>query len=781
MKLLLTAACVAAFACSAAYAGSSPDAPAAAPLTTATSVTDWTDRLIVRLREPVAADAASKASAVAASGGLRFLRAMSGNSHVLQLPRMMSRAEAEAVARRLAADPTVASAEVDGRRVPMRTPNDSLYPQQWHYFEAAGGINLPAAWDRTTGSAAITVAVIDTGYRDHVDLTGRFVAGYDFITDLTFAQDGNGRDADAHDPGDYGCNGNNSSWHGTHVAGTIGAATDNGTGVAGINWVSKIQPLRVLGRCGGYDSDIIDAMRWASGIAVPGVPTNATPARVLNLSLGGAGVCSTALQNAVNDVIARGSVIVVAAGNDNANASGYSPASCSGVISVAATTRTGGRASYSNFGTSVTIAAPGGGNGNYILSTLNAGLTTPGADNYVFYQGTSMAAPHVAGTVSLMLSANPALTPAQVKTALQSSARTFPTGTGDDCTPTRCGAGILDAAAALAATSPVTPPPAARVNLALAANGAVLSASSTYNANYPVSGANNGERAGSNWAAGGGWNDATVGSYPDWLQVDFPSATTVSEVDVYTVQDDYNNPTTPTDTLTFTQYGITDFEIQSWNGTAWVTVPGGSVTGNNKVWRKFTFPAISTTKLRVLVLASLGSYSRITEIEAYATADTSVNVASQANGGVAVASGSYSANYPVNALNDGDRRGRNWGAGGGWNDATIDSWPDIAQVNFAAAKTITEIDVFTIQDNYPSPVEPTETMLFNTYGITAFDVQTWNGSTWVTVPGGSVTGNNKVWRRFTFPAITTVAVRVVVNASLASYSRITEIEAWGAP
>jgi serine protease len=779
MKILLTAACVAAFACSPVRAGSPADASATVSADAAAK--ESTDRLIIRLRDPVAGDPAGRAAGVATSAGLRHLRAMSGHAHVLQLPRMMSRAEAEAVARRLVANPAVASVEIDRRMFPLRAPNDSLYPQQWHYFEPAGGINLPAAWDRTVGSAAITVAVIDTGYRDHVDLTGRFVAGYDFITDLTVAQDGNARDPDAHDPGDFGCNGSSSSWHGTHVAGTIGAATDNGIGVAGINWVSKIQPVRVLGRCGGYTSDIVDAMRWASGIAVAGVPSNATPAQVINLSLGGTGSCDVTMQNAINDVVARGTVVVVAAGNDNANASGTTPASCASVISVAATTRNGGRAAYSNFGPSVTIAAPGGGNGNYILSTLNAGLTTPGADNYALYQGTSMATPHVAGTVSLMLSANPALTPAQVKTALQSSARTFPTGTGDDCTPARCGAGIVDAAAALAATVPITPPPAARVNLALASNGAVMTASSSYNANYPSSGANDGERSGSGWEAGGGWNDATAGVYPDWLQVDFGSVKTVSEVDVFTVQDDYRNPTTPTETLTFTQYGITDFEVQAWNGTAWVTVSGGSVTGNNKVWRRFTFPALTTSKLRVLVLGSLAAYSRITELEAYATPDTSVNVASQANGGHATASSSYSAGYPVNAVNDGDRRGRNWEAGGGWNDATFGAWPDTVQVDFSAAKTITEIDVFTLQDNYPSPLEPTETMTFSSWGITAYDVQAWTGSAWVTVPGGSISGNNKVWQRITFPALTTSSVRVVVNAALGGYSRITEIEAWGAP
>src|SRR5205823_4685517 len=201
----------------------------------------------------------------------------------------------------------------------MVVPNDTMYGQQWHYFEARGGINLPPAWDVTTGSASLTVAVVDSGVVPHADLAGRLVPGYDFISDASMSNDGDGRDADARDPGDYGCNGAASSWHGTHVAGTIGAASNNGAGVAGINWSSKILPVRVMGKCGGYTSDIVDGMRWAAGIAVIGVPANANPARVINLSLGSDGACSSAFQSAVNDVIARGTVVVAAAGNSNSD------------------------------------------------------------------------------------------------------------------------------------------------------------------------------------------------------------------------------------------------------------------------------------------------------------------------------------------------------------------------------------------------------------------------------------------------------------------------------
>ena len=219
------------------------------------------------------------------------------------------------------------------------------------------------------------VAVIDTGYRPHADLTGRFVQGYDFIWDPEVANDGDGRDADARDPGDWitsadaasvtfaGCPVENSSWHGTHVAGTIAANTNNGVGVAGVNWQAKILPVRVLGKCGGYTSDIVDGMRWAAGLTVSGVPANANPAKVLNISLGGSGTCSMAEQSAVNDINATGAVIVVAAGNSDADAAAFTPSSCDGVIVVGATDKSGTRAYYSNYGSIVDISAPGGAQG----------------------------------------------------------------------------------------------------------------------------------------------------------------------------------------------------------------------------------------------------------------------------------------------------------------------------------------------------------------------------------------------------------------------------------
>ena len=762
----------------------------AAPLSTQLMAGDSTDRLIVKLRNTVEARPDLRIAEIGSRMGerIRHLRAMSGGSQVVMLPSRMSRADAKAVARRLARDPSVAFVEPDLWLRPLLVPNDSYYPQQWNLYEAAGGINMPSAWDITTGASSVVVAVVDTGITNHADLVSRLVAGYDFVTDTTASNDGDGRDADASDPGDYGCGGSNSSWHGTHVAGIIGATSNNATGVTGVNWGSKIQSVRVLGSCGGYTSDIVDGMRWAAGITVAGVPANATPAKVLNLSLGGTDTCSSTFQNAINDVVARGSVVVVAAGNSSADVANATPANCIGVVAVAATVRNGGRASYSNYGSGITIAAPGGGSGGGILSTLNAGTASPGADSYAYYQGTSMATPHVSGVVSLMLSANPSLTPTQVIAKLKASARAFPAGTGSDCSTGVCGAGIVDAAAALTATTPNPPPPTSRVNLALASNGSTASSSSDYSSYYyPASSTINGDRRGLGWSSAGnaGWNDATANGWPDWLQVDFGTARTLAEIDVFTLQDAYTNPQAPTETMTFGQYGITDFEVQYWTGSTWETVPGGSVTGNNKVWRKFTFTPVSTRQIRVLVTSALAGYSRIVELEAYSTLDSApsaVNVALQSNGGRASASSEYSAYYyPASGANNGERRGLGWASGpdAGWNDGTANNWPDSLRIDFSGSSTITEIDVFTLQDNYATPQEPTDTLTFGQYGITSFEVQYMNGNTWTTVPGGSVTGNDKVWRKFTFPAITTGSIRIFVTGGLAGFSRITEVEAYG--
>ncbi|GAB3458979.1 S8 family peptidase [Massilia terrae] len=442
-----------------------------------------TDRLIIKYKdsEPNGKGAAHAAPISQARKALidragqqfgqtmKLLHTIGTGAHVMQLDHKMSLDEAQAMAADLmAGDPSVEYAEPDRIMTAQFTPNDPQYSNQWDYYDATGGLRLPAAWDKSTG-AGINVAVIDTGYRPHADLSGQILPGYDFISSATIANDGNGRDSDASDPGDWAPAGScgtgvpssdqPSSWHGTHVAGTIAALTNNGVGVAGVAYGAKIVPARVLGRCGGYTSDIADAMIWASGGTISGVPDNANRARVLNLSLGGSGACDSTTQNAINSARSRGSVVVVAAGNSNVNASNASPANCQGVIVVAATNRAGGKASYSNYGAIVTVAAPGGDSTGGILSTLNAGTTTPAGDTYAYYMGTSMATPHVAGVVALMLSKNPSLTPDDVAARLKATARPFPAACSG------CGAGIVDASAAVtAAIGTTTTPTAPTIN-----------------------------------------------------------------------------------------------------------------------------------------------------------------------------------------------------------------------------------------------------------------------------------------------------------------------------
>ncbi|MGM9484231.1 S8 family peptidase [Roseateles sp. NT4] len=426
------------------------------------SVADTKDAGVMRAQAitTVALDTRLSAlnSALALRGATAKLVRQSGTgAHIFKLNKPLTHTEMQRVADQLkASDANIAYAEPDRKMYPLFTPNDTNYSSQWDLYETTGGIRAPAAWELATGSG-VTVAVIDTGYRPHADLSGQIVAGYDMIADVATAGDGNARDSDPSDPGDWVTAGQcgtgepaeNSSWHGTHVAGTIAAKTNNSLGVAGIAFNAKVQPVRVLGKCGGYTSDIADGMIWASGGTVSGLPTNATPSKVINMSLGGGGACDTTSQNAINSARSRGTTVVVAAGNENQNASNSNPANCSGVIAVAATDRNGSRAYYSNYGSIVTLAAPGGdvrsSSSNGILSTLNAGTQGPGADNYAYYQGTSMATPHVAGVVALMYSAKPTATPDQIKAALQSSARAFPG------TCSQCGSGILDAAAAVTA------------------------------------------------------------------------------------------------------------------------------------------------------------------------------------------------------------------------------------------------------------------------------------------------------------------------------------------
>ena len=362
--------------------------------------------------------------------------------------------------KRLRREADVEYAEPNYIRHSTLVPLDQLYPLQWHYPM----INLPQAWDITTGSSNVTVAVIDTGVLSaHPDLQGQLVPGFDFISDTLNANDGDGIDSDPFDPGDSGVGG--SSYHGTHVAGTVAAATNNTDGVSGSSWATRIMPLRVLGLNGGTTYDIRQAVRYAAGLSNDSGTTLTQPVDIINLSLGGGGF-SQQEQDLFTLVRSQGTIVIAAAGN-NASSVPFYPGAYNGVISVSAVDINRQRAPYSNFSAFVDVAAPGGdatqdvngdGNPDAVLST--GGEDTGGSLqlNYRFLQGTSMAAPHVAGVVALMKAVTPGLTPLQLDNLLASGQITQdlgPPGRDDEY-----GFGLIDAhLAVVAAQGGVSPVP----------------------------------------------------------------------------------------------------------------------------------------------------------------------------------------------------------------------------------------------------------------------------------------------------------------------------------
>ena len=487
-------------------------------------------RWIITLKQPTKALAASATNSAhmrlafkLEQSGLsaQNLRQASDRFFVLTSNEAATAATTQAALTALKLDPMVLAIEPDLRRKRHNVvPNDPLYASatfastqpvgQWHLKANSGevksAINAEAAWSYTQGSASVVIAVLDTGVRfDHPDLIrltagGRLLDGYDFVSEdspnqFIAANDGSGWDSDPSDPGDWidsaliaanaaalsDCAEEDSSWHGTRTAGIIGALSQNSAGIAGVDWNARILPVRVLGRCGGFTSDIVSGMRWAAGLHVFGVPDNFNPAKVINMSLGGSGACSVMEQTAVDEIIAKGTVIVASAGNSGQAVE--SPGNCRGVVTVGGVRHTGTKVGYSSLGPEVTVTAPAGncvniGAGQPCLysidTTTDSGAKAPVGGTYTNQinsnVGTSFSAPIVAGVAGLMLGMNPTLSPAQVKTALQASARPFPVDpslsacpgsitTGDNvgqcnCTTTQCGAGLLDALAAVKAVNP---------------------------------------------------------------------------------------------------------------------------------------------------------------------------------------------------------------------------------------------------------------------------------------------------------------------------------------
>lgn len=415
-------------------------------------------------------------------------RALGGDLYAVDVAPIERAETREQTLALLSSDSEVEYVVPDRRVYALAVSNDpiaNLMPNgQWYLRNAEpSAVNANAAWDITRGSNGLVIAFTDTGVRfqhpdiERTDRGGRLLAGYDFVNGddgeiYVTSNDGDGRDSDAADPGDY-C-GQGSSWHGTRVAGIMGALTNNNVGVAGMTWNSYLLPVRVLGRCGGYNSDVLAGLRWAAGLEVPGVLPNPTPAQIINVSLGARGACDAASAETVAQINNAGVLIVAAAGNEGREVE--SPANCEGAMAVVGIRHSGTKVGFSSLGTGAGIAAPAGncintGPGEPCLysidTTLNLGLNVPTADDYTNElrpnTGTSFSAPIVSGIAGLMLSVNGNLRSRQLYTRLRSGAKAFPTSsstggipvchvpTNDEqtseciCTQETCGAGMVNA------------------------------------------------------------------------------------------------------------------------------------------------------------------------------------------------------------------------------------------------------------------------------------------------------------------------------------------------
>ncbi|MBS3911721.1 MAG: S8 family serine peptidase [Hydrogenophaga sp.] len=465
-----------------------------------------------------AAAQVTRSASVSGASNLRYLKSVAADLHVVVLEQAVSPAEAQALMQRLRADAAVEDVVIDHRMQAHALPNDPyLVPDsrynQWHLQDSTvvpGGINVRSVWGAGSTGSGVVVAVVDGGYRPHADLEANVLPGYDFISADSpskfgrnihwTANDGDARDPDARDPGDwitpddvtngYCDKAEESSWHGTHVAGLAGAVGNNGVGGLGVAYGAQLLPVRVLGRCGGYSSDILAGARWAAGLDGTGVTPPSRPAKVLNLSLGVSGVaCDTTTQSIVDEIRARNVSIVASSGNDGSTFLTM-PANCKGVMAVTAHTREGDSADYANVGAGTAISAPGGGdntilppspgNPRFIVSTGNAGLEEPAGDNYMLYNGTSMAAPQVVGVLALLASLRPDLPMATLEGIVIGSTRPFPAGGYCATNPYGlpagfCGSGLLDAekavAAVIAYVAPVAPPSDGGGGCTVATNG----------------------------------------------------------------------------------------------------------------------------------------------------------------------------------------------------------------------------------------------------------------------------------------------------------------------
>ena len=654
-------------------------------------------------------------------------------------------------------------------------------------------IQAQQAWTTfTTGDGSVIVASIDTGVDyTHPDLAANMWRNPYEIAGNHIDDDGNGYVDDVYgiDTVNHDSNPYDDQGHGTHTSGTIAAVGNNNEGVVGVNWNAKILACKFLDASGsGTDAGAIECFDYVNFIRARGENL-----RVTSNSWGsarGSEQVSPLLKSAIDAAGSLGIVNVFGAGNDGTDndAIPFDPASydSSSIVSVASSGPTDRRSFFSNYGaTSVDLAAPG----EDILSTV------PGGD-YDYMSGTSMATPHVAGVAALLMKLDPTLTAEAVRALLmanvdQSSRWTNRVASG----------GRLNAYRAAAAVNAVpNDPPSvsitgpvdgvsykAPVNItidAIASDGD----GTIQNVSFYANGAPIGVDTTAPYQAS--WNGVQPGSYTVTAVAtdDRFGTTTSAPIHIIVLA---NTP--PTATITAPAEGATFPSPATVTVEATGSDPDGYVTQIAFYANGVLIGTDSSSPYSVTWTPALGSYALsavATDNEGGTGASAPVNatidpipnrlnVAAATRFSTAVASSTLTPNYPASGTINGDRKGLLWGQGGGWNDATQNAGPDWLEVRFAGLKLIEEVNVFSMQDNYTQPVDPTPTMTFAYWGVRGFEVQYWDGSSWVAVPNGVVANNNLVWRKVVFAPITTTKIRVFITAALNGYSRLMEVEAWG--